>query len=358
MPREFLSPLQVLKANDVPLLSTLSLEANGFEFGRHWSLGSGALEYPLHNITRTSSLRVLSLRRERADTFAFPVCWSNLTEVHLCPDSTDGTNMNAVEIVQRLGQTCHSLRKCKLDLFVSDFRQLTSIHSRYTWPYLSQLSISLQFGAVDTEALRDLHLIRRIFEPITTPALSRLSLYVVSRHITLDEMPFLDFLQVSQCRVASLKLDMPLSGEALIGCLRNIPSLTAFHLIDVFQPSSYVTEEGETVRLPPYPVLTSDILQALSDRALCPFLEKVALERCPAALMDDVVAFALARHTVKSLDVTFQESDTGFIELSEEDKAKGERLRQTGMNVRWHSRSIDNVPTFYNSTIPRSLAVY
>ncbi|KAK7031033.1 hypothetical protein VNI00_013823 [Paramarasmius palmivorus] len=365
IPRELLSPFQVLKANDVPLLSALSLEANGFEFGRHWTPVSGDLEHPLHNITRTSSLRVLSLLREWADTFTFPICWSNLTELHLCPGSNNGTvfpDMNAVEIVQRLGQTCRSLRKCKLDLFISDFRGLSSVHCRHTWPHLSELSIQLQIEAYGTgEETGDVHLIRRIFEPITTPALSHLSLHVTSRRITLDEMPFLDFLQVSQCPIVSLALDLSLSGRALIEGLQAIPSLTAFHLKDVFQSTPYVSEEGEIIRLPPYPVLTSDVLRSLSNRALCPFLEEVILECCPAECMDDVVAFALARSSLKLLNVTYQErveEIMRFMELSEEDKAKGERLRQTGMDVHWHSIHEIKPSRVFNPTIPQSIVVY
>ncbi|KAK7031032.1 hypothetical protein VNI00_013822 [Paramarasmius palmivorus] len=364
IPLELLSPLQVLKANDVPLLRTLSLESNAFELGRPWMLASR--EHPLLDITRTPSLRALHLSREPADIFLFPARWADLTELSICPLSRSfpQSAIDPLQVVQRLAQTCHSLRKCNLDLTMSRFDEMVNVHSsRQTWQHLTDLRISLGIDVPDGIA-QSHRVIQGIFDSILTPALSHLAVLIPTRDVVTDRAPFLELLQVSDCNIASLELNMQLSSSALIGCLQSIPSLTTLRLTDALELPSYVSEEGVIVRPPSYPILTSDVFQALSDNELCPFLENVTFIQCPIESIDDIVDFGLSRATIKTLSVVFQnDMQTRHPPgLTDEEREKGELLKQRGITVEWRSvfeaetlRPFDaNVFSLPTSGMPRS----
>ncbi|KAK7031034.1 hypothetical protein VNI00_013824 [Paramarasmius palmivorus] len=337
--RELLLPLQELKPNDVPLLSSLSLEANSFEHGRPWM--SMSTEYPLLNIMRAPSLLALHLSREAVDIFTLPVQWSNLAELFIRSLPSSAAPISPVQAVQRLVRSCHSLRKCTLDLTVSTDDDVSVLPPRETWQHLSELRINLAIN-IPEDAERSHRVIQQIFDSISTPSLSHLVLSMPDKTVTMQQAPFLDLLQASECRLVSLELDVLLSSMALIGILQRIPTLSSLHLTDAPRSISYVSFGGMVVQPLSHSILTSEVFQTLSDKELCPLLESITFAQCQVEIMDDIVAFVLSRTTIKTLNITFQVMSSGSTSrdsygLSDEQRAKGRLLGQHGISVKWRS---------------------
>ncbi|KAK7031035.1 hypothetical protein VNI00_013825 [Paramarasmius palmivorus] len=118
-------------------------------------------------------------------------------------------------------------------------------------------------------------------------------------------------------------------------------SLTDLILTDNLHPPHNFDDMFDDVDIdidPPYQLFSSNFFQALSDNALCPFLKNVTLDQCTIDHLDDVVAFALARTTIRSLNVSFQSMDPSF-RFSDEQVHVNKRnlLKERGINAEWHS---------------------
>ncbi|KAK7031027.1 hypothetical protein VNI00_013817 [Paramarasmius palmivorus] len=188
-------------------------------------------------------------------------------------------------------------------------------------------------------------MLQTVLDSINTPALSHLALTIPLKNVVAEHAPFLGLVEVSNCIITSLELNMYLSSRALVEALQCVPFISTLHLTDVFQPPPYVTEEGVVARLSPFPILDSDVFRALSDNELCPSLENVTLKLCPIERIDDVVAFALARRAIKSLNVTFQMNDgvgsRPYGRLSDKEQEKGELIKRHGIKVEWHNTGFE-----------------
>ncbi|KAK7031038.1 hypothetical protein VNI00_013828 [Paramarasmius palmivorus] len=349
IPRQLLLLFLKLKPSDIPLLRTLYLERNTFDFWRPWM--STTEGHPLSDIARVASLRALYLQSEYVDIAAFPARWGELTELSITLPLHLSYDVSPAEFVQKLSQTCHSLRKCALNLAITPPENLVSIQSpRQTWKYLSDFSIHFEINDMPEEHSQAFQILERVFDPIATPALSHFTFRTSIMPLEIERAPFLTLFEVSNCHIISLELETQLSEKALVETLRCIPSLAVFHLVDIFQSSSYVIE-GVVIHPPPYPALTSNLFRALAEDVLCPLLEEVNLEHCTADCMDDIVAFVRARSTIKSLNVTFKASTAFMVQytLSDEERHKGELLRQRGIDVVWRSVSESTFDFTYNA---------
>ncbi|ESK94546.1 hypothetical protein Moror_8013 [Moniliophthora roreri MCA 2997] len=354
-PVEILASFRNLKTSDVPLLEFLSLESNGHDFASPWGTSAGDnSDYALLNITRASSLRVLHLRYERVDPFTLPIRWDELTELAICPSVTPMSVTNLVEIIHRIAQTCQSLRKCTMDLFMTSANDFQIVHlETQTWPHLTELNLRLGINYPVMSPSLDKW--RFFFNTITTPALSHLSLSILTSPVDdscMEEVPFMGLLLRSNCRISFLDLDVRLSDKALIDCLRCMPFLTKLHLTDTIQPSPYVTASDLVIPEPLPTTLTTDLFRALTpsslstDEVLCPLLAAVSIRQCELVHIDALVSFAQARAQpgrnseiakLKSLRTTFQPDTFRNSSLPAEELIKAERLKQSGVDVDWRS---------------------
>ncbi|ESK95825.1 hypothetical protein Moror_12437 [Moniliophthora roreri MCA 2997] len=352
LPIEFLPALRRVVAGDVPLLDSLSLANNAYEFSSPWR-SSEVDEYPFLNLIRASqSLRVMHLRYERlGDPFNLPIRWGELTELSMSLYSTSFPTRDPAKLIHKLAQACQSLRKCALDISLpSEAIDFEDVHPQsHTWPCLLEFNLNMGFS---------LRALKRFFSAISTPALSRFTLFIQGFATNLaetpamyPESPFLGLILRSNAHISFLDLDLPISDKALIDSLQCMSSLTTLRLTGTIQPTYVFDDEGELImpdRLWPT-TLTSKLFQALtptmspaSDEILCPLLERLLLKNCALAHTDSLVAMALARSShsetasLKSLSVTFQPDSAGHSTLPAEVLAKAQMLRQEGVDTQWN----------------------
>ncbi|ESK96807.1 hypothetical protein Moror_6679 [Moniliophthora roreri MCA 2997] len=363
LPLNVLLPLQA-KAGDAPLLHSLSLENNVIELTEIWE-GQIGSNYPLFDITGASSLRVLQLRFERVDPLILPIHWEVLTELSLGlnlgfnPTTFPPmTFVNPIQIIHRLAYTCRSLRKCALHLsapFEATFGNVDA--PTQVWQHLTELDVQLGlYGSEGSDPSHHLAAWKGFFKTITTPALSHLAVSAldgagIHGFDQLAEVPFVDLILRSGCRLSFLDLDMQVTDKALMDCLYCTPSLSTLHLVDMMQPIPYVTEDGMVTPEPNPMTLTQGLFEALtptSDRSngvvLCPLLETISLKQCRLIHSDAMVTFALARSglletaKLESFSATFQlENLTGNLRLPFEEAAKAQKIKENGVDVNWRS---------------------
>ncbi|KAJ8095749.1 hypothetical protein PM082_022856 [Marasmius tenuissimus] len=333
---QILEPFQTLSEGDLPLLEGF------YELGtlKHPLFPP---DQPLSPLLRTigSATLLHDLRigiEDEIVLFSIPIQWMRLRTLRVATTR----QVDGVAVLQGLAEACPLLSDLSLILLErTSLGQQSSTGSVYPrqWNHLRRLN--LEVSGHDGEAFESA--ILNMFESITTPSLSHLSLRLsifygqgdmeTRLYPTDKDLPFRNLVTRSQCSLVTLDLDMPL-GTGFQTTLDNLTSLTTVSLRSpTWDPRLYPND-------PSFRSHFNAVLQTLTpsdDMTWYPNVERLALGFCIPQQALTLVDFIESRARVtplKSFTVEFglvSSRETGIL-VSALELTKSKDL---GVKVDW-----------------------
>ncbi|KAK1227780.1 hypothetical protein PQX77_009206 [Marasmius sp. AFHP31] len=238
LPASALAPFDALSKEDLPLLEDFEEDAI---MEREARLNPN--QYPpafMHAVGASPSLRRLHITAPAESTpLSLPIHWATLRLLELRLPFSVTPGIESIPFMHLLVESCPLLSECILTIqnnMIIPTHSNGPVQSKH-WNQLRRLNLELTgWCSEDFESS-----VNRIFESLTTPALTHLSftltvLYPLGTDDNIErlyptdkDLPFRNFIARSQCILESLKLTMPL-GDGFYGTLDNLTSLTTLSL--------------------------------------------------------------------------------------------------------------------------------
>ncbi|KAK1218351.1 hypothetical protein PQX77_018967 [Marasmius sp. AFHP31] len=325
-----------LSPENLPLLETF--RDVGLPFDWDISLGQSRREL-LQAVGNSPSLRKLHITVRAVTDFNLPIRWGNLRQLQV-QASIDLPD--CVSLVQKVVESCPILLECffSFSLTSSDQFQPSSVLAcRGEWNHLRQLRIGFR-GRVDQTFYSA---VLNIFESITTPVLTHLSLSFQTYgaddfgdgYPRDSDLPFHSLITRSRCSLKSLDLFIPL-GAGLKKILNELPSLTTLSLSSPAWDPLSDTNEPITSQLEP---VLQTLMSSEGESGPYPNIERLVFRHYPpqqAFALVDLIESRARSTRLRSLTVEFGQVSSNKLSNLVKSALTSVENKQLGVKIEWN----------------------
>ncbi|KAK1219101.1 hypothetical protein PQX77_018185 [Marasmius sp. AFHP31] len=323
-----------LSPEDLPLLEAFN------DIGhRNRRLFSHTRSQPtfFHTVGNSPSLRKLRTNIYSQADFDLPLRWRHLRVLEI---QVDIGLPDCPSLVQKMAESCPLLVDCILLLNspMNDQPQSNILVTRpRDWNHLRGLAITFHNYVDETSQLA----VFNVFESITTPVLTHLSVTLFSYGDGLDrssDLPFRNLITRSQCNLESLELQMPY-GAGLQETLDDLTSLVTLSLSHAKLSFSYGDDDPTSLHLDP---IVTTTLMASEGPVRCPNIERLILQGyhpLRASALADLIETRARFTKLKSLTVDFGVIRSQKTYESVTSALMSVESKQLGVTVEWRNKN-------------------